>query len=114
MAVVGLSATLARLEHDLTLTTTDLIAALAIDARTLDRWRHNDSFPQREARARLEQLDRLRTTLLELFTDEQALHTWMRTQSRYLSGLTPAEVIRAGRLDRAEAAAEALAAGAFI
>lgn len=114
MAVVRLSALLAQLERDLTLSTTDLLAALAIDGRTLERWRHDAAFPQREARARLDRLEALRDTLRTLFADEAAMQAWMRTESRYLGGLTPAEVIRAGRLDRAEAAAEALASGAFI
>jgi len=114
MAVTRLSEVLARLEHDLTLSDADLIAALAIDGRTLGRWRNDLSFPQHEARARLDRLERIRNDLLDLFTEEQAVQTWMRTESRYLGGLTPAEVIRASRLDRVEAAAMALASGAFI
>ena len=114
MAVLRLSEVLARLEHDLTLSDADLVAALAIDMRTLDRWRNDASFPQREARARLDRLEQIRGNLLDLFTDEQAVRTWMRTESRYLGGLTPAEVIRASRLDRVEAAVMALASGAFI
>ena len=114
MAIVRLGEVLARLEHDLTLSDADLVAALAIDVRTLDRWRNDVSFPQREARTRLDKLEQIRSDLLDLFTDEQAVRTWMRTESRYLGGLTQAEVIRASRLDRVEAAATALASGAFI
>ena len=39
---------------------------------------------------------------------------WLRCPSRYLSGMTPLEALRAGRVDRAEAALGALDAGIYL
>ena len=114
MATMVLAEQLRTIEDILTLTDADVIAALGINARTLQRWRREETFPQHEARDLLARMDALIQALSETFTQPDAARTWMRTQSRYLAGLTPAEAIRAGRLDRAEAALEALASGAFV
>ena len=114
MATRVLAEQLHSIEDILTLTDADVIAALDINARTLQRWRQEETFPQHEARALLARMDALIQALTETFTQPATVRTWMRAPSRYLAGLTPAEVIRAGRLDRAEAALEALASGAFV
>lgn len=114
MAVLDLGSLLLMLRHDLTLSDTDLIGALDIDARTLGRWRKSDCYPQKEARTRLDRLMHIHERLVDFFTDAQTVRFWMRADSRYLGGLKPAEVLRAGRIDRVEAALEALASGAFV
>jgi hypothetical protein len=47
----------------------------------------------------------------ETFESSDVARTWLHSESRYLGGLTPAGAIRVGRLDRAEAALEALDSG---
>jgi uncharacterized protein (DUF2384 family) len=105
---------LADLVQDLALTDADLCGALGIDARTLHRWRNSETYPQHEARSRLDRLAAFDVQMQDTFATEEARRTWMTTDSRYLGGLQPHEALRAGRLDRVEAALEALNSGAFI
>ena len=102
------------IEAELGLSRGDLADALGVDPRTLQRWYSGQSYPQREARHRLFELDHLRIRLRHTFTSSDAVHSWMRVPSAYLSQLTPLEVLRAGRPDRVEAALEALDSGIFI
>lgn len=102
------------LESDLDLTSNDIAIALSADRRTVDRWRTGQTYPQHEMRRRLSQLWGLRTRLRETFSSPEAVRTWMRTPNRYLAGLTPLNALHAGRLDRVEAAVEALDSGVFL
>jgi len=70
-------------------------------------------FPQR-TRRRLDQLSQVKDHLYQTFSSAQAVHAWMNNDSPYLGGLQPAEVLRAGRIDRIEAALSALDYGAFV
>ncbi|MHB1005347.1 MAG: MbcA/ParS/Xre antitoxin family protein [Chloroflexota bacterium] len=56
----------------------------------------------------------LRHRLLGTFTTAEAARAWLNAANRYLGGLTPADALRVGRLDRVEAALEALDSGVFI
>jgi uncharacterized protein (DUF2384 family) len=103
-----------RLEEDLDLSAGELSAALGTSARTIDRWRTGETHPQREARVRLAALLALDRRLQETFDTPDAARSWLRAGSPYLGGLTPVEVLRAGRPDRVEAALEALDSGVFI
>jgi hypothetical protein len=44
----------------------------------------------------------------------ESRRAWLRSDNPYLGGLTPLEVLRAGRTDRVEAALEALDSGMFV
>jgi hypothetical protein len=114
MALVDLGDLLTGLASSLALTESDLTGVLGVDARTLDRWCKGESYPQREARVRIERLSAFNERIHDTFSDDGAIHAWMTTDSRYLGGLKPTEVARAGRLDRVEAALEALNSGVFI
>jgi uncharacterized protein (DUF2384 family) len=103
-----------RLEEGLGLSTVELATALGISARTLERWRAGETHPQREARVRLAALVALDRRLQETFDTPEAVRSWLRAGSPYLGGLTPVEVLRAGRPDRVEAALEALDSGVFV
>lgn len=103
-----------RLESDLGLTPEDLVGALDIDRRTLKRWLGGETYPQREARRRLVELLGLSQRLCESFDSPEGAREWLHAPSRYLGGITPAEALRSGRLDRVEAAFEALESGIFI
>ena len=114
MPVIDLETLLSSLTNELGLSDLDLRGALGVDARTLDRWRKRECYPQHEARARLDRLAILQAGLREIFTDTLAVRAWMVEDNRYLGHLKPTEVARAGRLDRIEAALEALNSGAFV
>src|SRR5215212_285892 len=83
---------------ELGLTDRDLARILDADTRTLSRWRRGSHYPQTEARRRLGALLALERRLAEGFTTPQARHDWLHAPSRYLGGLTPVEVLRAGRI----------------
>lgn len=103
-----------RLEVDLGLSVGELSAALGTSARTIERWRAGETHPQRDARVRLAALVALDGRLRETFDTPEAVRSWLRAASPYLGGLTPVEVLRAGRPDRVEAALEALDSGVFV
>lgn len=103
-----------RLESDLGLSAEDLTGALSIDRRTLKRWISGETYPQREARRRLVDLLALRQRLCDAFAGPDGAREWLHASSRYLGGITPAEALRSGRLDRVEAAFEVLESGIFV
>lgn len=103
-----------QLESDLGLTAKDLIGALSVNRRTLDRWLSGETYPQREARRRLVELLGLSQRLSEAFEGPDGAREWLHASSRYLGGITPAEALRSGRLDRVEAAFEVLESGIFV
>ncbi len=91
-----------------------LAGALTVDVRAIDRWRTGESFPQKDSRRRLDQLSEVKDHLYQTFNSVQTIHAWMHNDSPYLGGLKPTEVLRAGRIDRIEAALVALDNGAFV
>jgi len=102
------------LEKALGIPEEELAQALNINRRTLQRWRTGVAHPQQAARSRLAALLRLQQRVGETFTSLDASRRWFHAPSRYLGGITPAEAIRVGRLERVEAALEALHSGAFL
>lgn len=91
----------------------EVAGALGVSPRTLERWRSGESHLQRAARLRLAELLVLARRLEETFEGEGA-REWLRTGNRYLGGMKPSEAIRAGRVDRVEAALDALESGIFL
>ena len=102
------------LESDLGLTIKDLQIILDTTPRNINRWVAEQAYPQHEARRRLASLMAIHRHLGETFTAMEGARDWLRCPSRYLSGMTPLEAIRAGRIDRAEAALGALDAGVYL
>ena len=102
------------LEKALGIPEEELAQALNTNRRTLQRWRTGAAHPQQAARSRLAALLRLQQRVRETFTSSDASRRWFHAPSRYLGGITPAEAIRVGRLERVEAALEALHSGAFL
>lgn len=113
-----LEQTLTQLVEDLTdalgLSRADLAHAVGAHARSVERWHTGTAFPQREARERLDALEQLVVRLRQTFTTDDAAHAWLHESSRYLGGLSPVDALRAGRIDRVEAALEALDSGVFL
>jgi transcriptional regulator with XRE-family HTH domain len=108
------SQAIAQLERDLHLSPSELADALNASPRTVERWRASETYPQRDARQRLAELIALDTRLHDTFDSPDAIRTWLHSSNRYLGGITPAEAARIGRIDRVEAALEALDSGIFL
>jgi transcriptional regulator with XRE-family HTH domain len=89
-----------------------LAGALDVDPRALARWRRG-MYPQLATRRRLALMERLQIHLRDTFADD-AIPEWLEADNRYLGGLKPAEALRAGRIDRVEAALTALDTGNFV
>ncbi|MBA2533711.1 MAG: DUF2384 domain-containing protein [Rubrobacter sp.] len=103
-----------RLEAGIGLGRGELAGVLGASARTVERWRTGQTYPQHEARERLAGLIALERHLGETLDDTGAAGSWLRAGNPYLGGLTPLEVLRAGRSDRVRAALEALDSGVFV
>jgi len=102
------------LEKSLRFSEEELAQALNSNRRTLQRWRAGTAHPQWPARRRLGQLLDLQQRVRQHFSGADAARRWFRSENRYLGGMTPAEAIRVGRLDRVEAALDALDSGVFL
>ena len=111
---LALERLLEEIEDGLGLSSSELAQALDVTPRSIDRWRIGETHPQHEARHRLGQLESLVTRLGETFAEPEAARAWLRDANRYLGGLTPAEALRVGRVDRVDAALEALDSGVFL
>ena len=102
------------LQKGMGLSEEQLAEVLGASRRTVQRWRAGTAYPQQLARQRLAELLRLQRRVRETFKGRDAVRRWFHSESRYLGGMTPAEAIRVGRLDRVEAALEALDSGVFV
>jgi predicted Abi (CAAX) family protease len=102
------------LEKSLGIREKELAQALNSNRRTLQRWRAGTAHPQQLARRRLAELLRLQERVRATLKGRGAARRWFHSESHYLGGITPAEAIRVGRLDRVEAAFEALDSGTFL
>ena len=105
---------LAALEEGIGLSEDELAQALGTSRRTLQRWRTGTAYPQQAMRQRLAELLQLYERIRETFEGPDAPRVWFHSPSRYMGGVTPAEAVRVGRLDRAVAALEALDSGVFL
>lgn len=103
-----------QLRGDLGLSTDELAGASGASSRTVKRWLEGETHPQRGARRRLADLNALHHRLRETFGSPEARRAWLRASNRHLGGLTPADAMRAGRIDRVDAALEALDSGIFV
>jgi hypothetical protein len=111
---ISLNQFLHEITASLRLTDADLAGAMQSSPRTIERWRAQATFPQHEARRRLDALDALAERLRESLETPEAINAWMHSDNGYLGGLKPIEALRAGRIDRVEAAIEALDSGIFV
>jgi hypothetical protein len=105
---------LEQLQRDLSLSTNELAGVVRATPRTVKRWQESETYPQHVSRQRLDALIALDNHLGETFETPEAARSWLEADNRHLGGLTPADAIRAGRIDRVEAALEALDSGIFV
>ncbi len=111
-----------QLERGLGLSRSELAGTLGASPRTVERWsggaverwRTGETHPQRGTRRSLAALVALDRRLRETFEDAEAGRAWLHANSRYLGGMTPAYAVRVGRVDRVEAALEALDSGILV
>jgi transcriptional regulator with XRE-family HTH domain len=101
------------LEEHLGLTPEIMASALGVEKRSIARWRSGTEYPRAKSRAALSTLHELHDRPLYTFTPRDA-QDWLRENNEYLAGLTPLEVLQAGRVDRVTAALEALDSGIFL
>lgn len=102
------------LEEGMGLSEEELAQALSTSRRTLQRWRMGTAYPQQATRQRLAELLQLYERVRETFDGPDAVQVWFQSPSRYLGGIAPAEAVRVGRPERADAALEALHSGIFL
>ncbi len=102
------------LEQGTGLSEDELAQALGTSRRTIQRWRTGTAYPQQATRHRLAELLDLQRRVQETFDGPDAVRLWFQSPSRYLGGISPAEAVRVGRPERAEAALEALHSGIFL
>lgn len=101
------------LEEHLELTPETLAGALGVERRTIARWRSGTDYPRTRARSSLAMLYEFHDRLLYTFSPRDA-RGWLQDGNEYLGGLSPLEALKAGRIDRALDALEALESGVFV
>lgn len=106
--IVDLAPKIEELERDFQLSSEALALILEVNPRTVARW-HNGTTPERRALRRLDVRWSLRSRALEMFSNREEIWQWLHAQSAYLGWLTPAEVLRAGRIDRMHSDLDGLA-----
>jgi len=108
------------LTEDLGIDEKDLRVIFDVEQRSIEKWMSGETLPQKETRRRLNELAALHQHLGQTFTSYEGARAWMRAPLRYLAGLTPLQVLRAGdseeasSVERLEEALEALDSGVFL
>ncbi len=113
-AMIVLSEQLNHLEAALQITDVQLAQVVGTDPRTVQRWRANETFPQRESRRQLDALANLVQRLSESFKTPEGIILWLNSETGYFGGLRPADALLCGRIDAVDAALEALDSGVFV
>jgi len=115
MAVlIVLSEQLNHLEFALQITDSQMARGVRTAPRTVQRWRADETFPQRESRRQLEALTNLVRLLDESFKTPEGMILRLHAESGYFGGLRPADALLSGRIDAVDAALEALDSGVFV
>lgn len=114
MSILNYGNLIEDIENDLGISLVTIAQALEVDRRTVERWHANQSVPQGKTRERLAELVELRTYMLRLLGSPGSAHEWMNSPSTYLGGFTPAEALKAGRIDRVRADLDGIAAGIYL
>src|SRR5215211_4764077 len=108
---ITLKPALDQLQHDLGLSSGELAQAIAVDRRTLERWASGDTFPRHAARDRLLALVALHSRLAALFETDGDLRTWLHRPLPFLGSMAPIDAVKVGRIERVDAALEAIDEG---
>jgi DNA-binding transcriptional regulator YiaG len=92
----------------------ELARVLETSDRTVLRWLADETYPQHEARRKLDALDALADRLATSFDSREGAQAWLRAESGYFGGLRPLDALLSGRIDAVDNALEALDAGVFV
>jgi transcriptional regulator with XRE-family HTH domain len=111
MVAAPLAPLIERLISELGLSQAEFAEALDASERSVARWKVGGSYPQYEARARLEEMTALADRLQRSFPDAAAGAAWLRAPSAYFGGSAPLEAFLRGRFAAVEAALDAFDAG---
>jgi hypothetical protein len=103
-----------RLMDALQISEHELAQVVGASPRSVARWRAEGTYPQHEARRRLDSLDALVRRLDESFKTPEGAMLWLRAESGYFGGLRPLDALLRGRMDAVDAALEALDSGVFV
>ena len=109
-----LAQVLDRLGRDLGLSPAELATVLNTTSAETAGWRAGAGGPPDEVGERLTKLRELYWRLCDTFNPPAIIPAYLRTGLPYLGGLTPADALLAGRVDRVEAALDALDHGIFV
>jgi Protein of unknown function (DUF2384) len=109
-----LSTQVSALKEQLSLDDEVLADAIGTAVRQIKRWLADENFPQRDHRLKLVELEELAARLEEVFANREGGQRWLHQDSPYLGQLKPAEALKAGRIDRVNAALESIASGFFV
>jgi hypothetical protein len=111
---------LSMLRDDLGIEDKDLRVIFDVEQRSIEKWLSGETLPQKETRRRLNELAALHEHLGQTFTSYEGARLWIRAPLRYLAGLSPLQVLRAGdteevsSVERLEEALEALDSGVYL
>lgn len=111
---IALSEQLEYLMARLDLPPNELAHAVGASDRTFLRWLADETYPQHDARDKLDQLAGLSRRLDESFTTVEGGAAWLHAPSGYFGGLAPVDALVRGRIDLVNAALDALDAGVFV
>ena len=103
-----------KLHKELGVPRADILAALKLTDKDIERWRVAGAQPDAATMQRLHVLIELRNGLYEMFAGPEGVHEWMHAELRYLHWRTPQQLLQQGDPERAYAAFEALASGIFL
>lgn len=92
----------------------ELARVLETNRRTVLRWLTDTNFPQGTSRRRLDEIEALVDRLDTSFKTRDGARAWLRAECGYFGGLRPIDALLSGRIDRVDAALEALDSGVFV
>lgn len=111
---MALGEVLAHLMTTLGISHAELAQAVGASDRTVVRWLADETYPQHDARHKLDELAVLVRRLDESFKPPDGAATWLHAPSGYFGGLRPLDALVRGRIDALEAALDALDEGIFV
>jgi len=102
------------LKSALGVTDAQLAQVIGTDARTVQRWYAEETYPQHGSRKRIDDLGALVQRLHGGFKTPDGAALWLHAESGYFGGLKPIDALLRGRIDAVDAALEALDSGVFV
>jgi hypothetical protein len=112
--LLHLDETIDRITSSLGISDPQFAQILGVQPRTIERWRAEQAFPQHESRQHLQALSALTDRIEASFKTPDGGRQWLHSESGYFGGLKPIDALLCGRIDRVDAALEAIDSGVFV